>query len=633
MKKLLLFASATFLSGLAFSQTVVLTQDFETGTPPTGWTVTQNTPSVGFEFGTALGSAYFAVPSHTRYALSNDDAHDDNTTNLNLADMDRLISPVMDLTPFAATGVAVKFQYIQPGTYGSVGTIEVTTDGGTTWAVAGTVANSATWTNGFVDLSSYTTSATVQVCFRHNDGGEWADGFGIDDVSVEELPANEVVVNSVSLTPYGQLSTNYTLSINVTNLGYDPITSLEVNWNDGTDHITTIGSLNILPGATANVNHPTAVNYATVVEKNMAVSVSQVNGAVDDLTNNDGSTIFHTVSSLVQHNVLIEEGTGTWCGWCPRGAVAMAYMTATYPSDFVGIAVHNGDPMTVSAYDAAANFSGFPGCNVERTLLDQSVSQAAFESYYNARKVLVVPASVNVTNTWNYSTRAISATVTAHFVTTFAAANYRLAIVVVEDDVTGTASGYNQTNYYAGGANGPMGGYESLPSPVPAAQMVYDHVGRALLGGYNGQAGSVPAVINDLDDIQYTFNYTLPAGYDETQTKLVGLLIDQSSGAVINAVEVDMNFNAGVEEVSNITLNVYPNPASDLATVKLDMINPEDVTLNLYDLSGKAVYTHNYSALSGTQYLTVPVSGLAKGTYIVSIATPSKSYSEQLIVK
>src|SRR5687767_11691442 len=115
MKKLLLFSLAA-VSGvsLSFSQTVILTQDFETGTPPSGWTTTQNTPSVGFEFGTNLGSTYFAVPAHTRYALSNDDAHDDNSTNLNLADQDRLISPVMDLTPFAGTGVALKFAFINP---------------------------------------------------------------------------------------------------------------------------------------------------------------------------------------------------------------------------------------------------------------------------------------------------------------------------------------------------------------------------------------------------------------------------------------------------------------------------------------------------------------------------------------
>jgi len=91
-------------------QTLVLSEDFEGTIPPTGWSRSQNTPSVGWVFGTDLGSQFFAIPSHSTYAASNDDANDDNTTNLNLADQDRLISPVLDLTPYASTGVILEFE-------------------------------------------------------------------------------------------------------------------------------------------------------------------------------------------------------------------------------------------------------------------------------------------------------------------------------------------------------------------------------------------------------------------------------------------------------------------------------------------------------------------------------------------
>lgn len=43
--------------------------------------------------------------------------------------------------------------------------------------------------------------------------------------------------------------------------------------------------------------------------------------------------------------VWVEEATGTWCGWCPRGEVYMNYLYAKYPEHFVGIAVHQKDPM------------------------------------------------------------------------------------------------------------------------------------------------------------------------------------------------------------------------------------------------------------------------------------------------
>ena len=39
---------------------------------------------------------------------------------------------------------------------------------------------------------------------------------------------------------------------------------------------------------------------------------------------------------------VVEEGTGTWCGWCVRGIVALEYMRENYPDKFIGIGVHYG---------------------------------------------------------------------------------------------------------------------------------------------------------------------------------------------------------------------------------------------------------------------------------------------------
>ncbi len=613
-------------------QSVVLTAG--TGDLPAGWmqyNVDGFTPNAGLSF----------MSTYAWRVRDSDGAGDLSATSISWynpvnTSNDWMVTPAI-IIPAAGTPFLKYRVKAQDPAYPDGYEVRVSTTGNTVADFPGgplyseVAAPGGVWTNRSVDLSAYL-GQTIYISFRNPSVDMYV--LYMDDISVSMLQPNDVTVNSVNLNPFSATSTNNTLGLSVTNNGSNTITSLTVDWNDGASHSSNITGLSIAPGATTVVNHPTAVTYATVVEEAIAVDVTAVNGGADpNTTDNQGNAPFNTVSSLVQHNVLIEEGTGTWCGWCPRGAVAMDYMTTTYPNQFVGIAVHNGDPMTVSAYDAGANLSGFPGCNVERTLLDQSVSQTDFENFFNARKDLVVPASVAVTNTWNASTRAISATVTAHFVTTFAASDYRLAIVLVESDVTGSTSGYNQTNYYSGGTYGPMGGFESLANPVPAANMTYDHVGRYLMGGYAGQSGSVPAAINDLDDVQYVFNYTLPAGYDETQCKLVGLLINNTNGNVINAGEYNLNFNASIEEVSNISMSVYPNPSSDYTNVQINMINPEEVSVFVYDMSGKQVYNQNYGSLAGTQYLTIPLTDLATGQYIVTIATPGKSYSEHLIVK
>src|SRR6185436_18936209 len=63
-----------------------------------------------------------------------------------------------------------------------------------------------------------------------------------------------------------------------------------------------------------------------------------------------------------------EEGTGTWCGWCPRGAVYLDYMTSTYPAQFAGVAVHTSDVMTVPAYDQGLGLNAFPSVRIDRTV-------------------------------------------------------------------------------------------------------------------------------------------------------------------------------------------------------------------------------------------------------------------------
>ena len=70
-------------------------------------------------------------------------------------------------------------------------------------------------------------------------------------------------------------------------------------------------------------------------------------------------------------------------------------------------------------------------------------------------------------------------------------------------------SGYNQSNAYAGGGNGVMGGFETLPSSVPAAQMVYDHVARVIAPSFTGYANSFPAVVNSGESHTINFSFLL----------------------------------------------------------------------------------------------------------------------------
>ena len=628
MKKLLFTVSALLLAGHSFSQTI-MSENFDAATTlPTGWTqlnIDGLTPATNVNYmGT---SGWIARPKATgstdNQAVSTSWYTPAGTSN------DWLISPSIAVP---ATGVnVVQFDAMAPdanyldGFKVYISTSPITSSSLPTTAVLTVPAAANTYTSYSASLASFA-GQNIYVAIQNYSFDMYL--LFVDNFKVRTVVNNDAILSSASLNRYSAVSTNNNLVLDVKNDGANAITALTVNWNDGTDHIQTITGLNIAPGASANVTHPTAVSYATVVEKNINVTITAVNGAVD-ATNVTAAKKINTVSQIVEKTVVIEEGTGTWCVWCPRGAVAMEYMYDTYPTRFIGVAVHNGDPMTVTEYDNGANLSGFPGCNVDRALKDESVSKTLFEGYYNTRKDITIPAAIAATATWNGAN--VSVAVTSTFKTVFANANYRLGVIMIEDKVTGTGATYNQANAYAGGTNGVMGGFESLPNPVPAAQMVYDHVGRALLGGYDGQAASVPAVITNNQAVNYTFNYTVPATSKRYLMSAIAVLIDNTTGEIINATKVALTA-AGVEEVATIGMEVYPNPASGSVTVKFDATNA-DYAVAITDLSGRQVAARTITNANGSQTVEMPIEGLATGNYLVTVSSNGASFTQNLMVK
>lgn len=247
------------------------------------------------------------------------------------------------------------------------------------------------------------------------------------------------------------------------------------------------------------------------------------------------STFFITTTfAQPKKVVLVEEGTGTWCQWCPRGDIYGRTLAKDYPGDALFIAIHEGDPMENQEYFQASGLTGLPNGNIDRTFVSGLDPFNELPSDMAQQLALIPPAAISVSTTWNDATREMTMTVTAEFAEDLDG-DYRLAAIVVEDGVTGPSPSYDQSNSYSGGGNGPMGGYEDLPSPVSASQMVYNHVGRYLAGGYMGDSGSLPPAIMDGETKEYTYNYTLPNNYNEEYVYVVGVLINASNGRVLNA--------------------------------------------------------------------------------------------------
>ncbi len=457
-------------------------------------------------------------------------------------------------------------------------------------------------------------------------------------------PALNAAVSFVGYDEGNIAGNNVIAKYRIRNLGQTNITSADVQLDyNGTQLNDNLTSLNIAPDTEQEFSFATPVTLAAGIN-DMMVTVSNVNGnGMDDFAGDDtGMAYVNPVVPAAGKMVVGEEATGTWCGWCPRGAVYMDMMENKYGQFWAGIAVHNADPMVVAAYDAGIGgmINGYPSALVDR---GGDIDPSGIENPFMQRLTEAPVAFVTNGATYDAGTRELKVSVSYDFQAA-ASNNYRVICVLTEDGVSGTAAGYGQTNYYAGGGNGEMGGYESLPSPVPASQMVYDHVARAIAPSFTG-GSPFPAVINAGDVLTENFTFTLPAGWDETEMHIIGMLV-APDGRINNAGKATIpeavanGYVEGTLSVGSITpgqpdaaLSLYPNPASDYAVVNITLPETADATLTITDMTGKTVAVGDYKALSGSSTVELNTAAYNAGVYFVSLTFNGEKITQKLIVK
>lgn len=634
MKKQLLILSGLFLASLTNAQTTILQENFDSGLPGT-WTQTTLASDGGWLAGTAtsLSSTSWTISNSntTGIIATNDDDCDCNKS------ADRLISPTIDLSTVSSARLSVDVFY-NNGTYQGAqeeGYIAISTNGGSTWTNIRTLSGEAGWRTELIDLTAYVGQSNVKISFLYNDDGGWLFGYAIDNFHVYEPVPVDVELTNLSVYPYVVAPASQAITGTITNLGGQTLTSVDIDWNDGTPHSATL-SVNIAPLGTYNFTHPTTLNVTSGIETTINVTATASGDA--NATNNNQSTMLWGLTFDPTTRVFGEEGTGTWCGWCPRGAVFMEQMATDYPNTWVGVAVHNStsDPMRVTAYDNAVSalISGYPSGLVDRA--NGEFDPSDFPAAYADRITKERPADVTVSNSWNSSTRVMSITVTATFAANISSANMRLAAVVVEDDVTGTSSGYAQTNYYSSQSNNiPLTGaghnWQTEPNPVPATSMTYDHVARAILPSFAGQTGSIPSTTVAGTPYSYSFNYTVPASQDETMMKVIGIIVNQDNGEVVNAVEAQAVL--GVEEQANdFTAKLYPNPANEMVALNLNINESSDVTIEMYNIAGALVNSSKLGNLNGENRITLNTSSYEAGIYSVHINVGGNVMTKKLVI-
>ncbi len=469
--------------------------------------------------------------------------------------------------------------------------------------------------------------------------------FYVDNISVshtpyilQELNGAMILINPIE----GLVSQNRFAKVEVKNLGLTTINSFDVVLNyAGTELTESVTGAYLLSfdGMTIDFTSPIVLGEGS---STLSATITNVNGLVDNDASDDAKIIeVNAVKPADGKIVIAEEGTGTWCGWCPRGTVAMDQMARDFDGFYQGIAIHNGDPMAVTAYDQDLNVSSYPSALVDRsTEIDPGDIKVDF-----MERIIVQPSAM-ISNGASVDGDSLNVSLTVAF-NTGASGNWKIACVLTEDNVTGVGSNYAQSNSYSGGDAGDLIGVDGtnwadLPGSVSASNMVYQHVARALSPSFEGYAG-FPNSIELGSNFTFNFKFGLDEAWKIEDMHIVGMLIGSnsmidngSSSSVEDAIAAGFVSGTNVlgsTELSQFDdlLNVYPNPASDIVKFSLNINETKDLQINIVNVLGQKMASRNYGRTSGAQNISLNVSDYPKGIYIVELIADGVQVKKQFL--
>lgn len=84
---------------------------------------------------------------------------------------------------------------------------------------------------------------------------------------------------------------------------------------------------------------------------------------------------------------------------------------------------------------------------------------------------------------------------------------------------------------------------------------------------------------------------------------------------------------------NNTHAGIYPNPATDKATVSFFSLSGQNATISVSDVSGSIISTLNPPTIKGENHYSLNTSGYAKGMYFVSITNENSSTTQKLIIQ
>jgi len=427
-------------------------------------------------------------------------------------------------------------------------------------------------------------------------------------------PAYDMTVTTIS-TAANLVAGNTSVTGTIKNLGSTTITSFTLNYkvDGGATVSSVISSVNIPSFSSYNFTHPTQWN-AAIGTHTMDVWATNLNGSNPDSDPVDDHKLktISVLSENVQRIPLFEVFTSSTCGPCTAGNANYHSIVNTKPAaDFVSIKYQQDFPSTGDPYSTAesVNRRTTPyGINsIPRMEIDggwDGNAQSFTDSLYNLARS--IPAEYKMQGTFNVNNMTVTAKV--KFSPLMNATGAKLYVAVVERRTVNNVKTNGETEFF--------------------------QVMKKMLPNETGTA--VPTVaIGSWDSL--SFNYTFKGNY---RLPTDGQAANQINHTIEHSVENFYNTyviawiqaaDKTVYQACNLTsltptstedftatiksIDVYPNPTSDVLNIAMDMKNSDEILATLIDLNGNVIENKSFKAQTGANNFQFNTSRLASGTY------------------
>jgi hypothetical protein len=347
-------------------------------------------------------------------------------------------------------------------------------------------------------------------------------------------------------------------------------------------------------------------------------------------------------------HIVLEEFTGIYCGYCPDGHQIANSIYNANPGTVL-INIHTGGYAKPSASpdidlrstigDAIVaqpgmGLTGYPEGDVNRTVFTgtaMAMDRGTWSAKGTTIKGQAAYCNVAVQGNVNSVTRVLTYTAQVYYTANSPASTNSLTVVLLEDKVVGPQHNYGTPWYNLANYN------------VSTDQNTYNHNHVLRAGLTAGNFGITIPTTTSGTTFTTTGSYTIPSTYGATgytnPCKLANIslaaFVTETKAITINGasgpISIDAATNIINNNVSSVDAFVYPNPATNNATIELNLTKEETVTVNVLSVMGQVIYSKTLTNVSaGLQTIDLNCENWSNGIYNINITTSNGNVSRKL---